>query len=97
MNGNVEQVLACPKGEPRIGFQIGGCYTHMWFEYCGTPPADGGVPNACLEWHIASDGKFPTQDNSSGIQFHICDFEQIEAFVAFWRAELRRRGWVTDD
>ncbi len=97
MNGGIEQVLACPKGDPRVGFQIGGYYTHMWFEYDGTPPAEGGNPNSCLEWMIASDGEFTTEDDKPGIEFHICDFTQIERWVAFWGEELRRRGWITED
>lgn len=97
MNGTIEQVIACPSGDPRQGFQIGGYYTHMWFTYEGTPPNEGGNPNGCLLWHIASDGESPTHDGTDRINFHLCDFEQLEAFVAFWRTELERRGWLTKD
>jgi hypothetical protein len=93
MDGEVEQVVACPEGEPQIGFQIGGCYTHMYFER-----AANNVTENCLDWHILSDGEFPVHGNNrpgkQPIQFHICDFTQLEAFVEFWGKELRRRGWV---
>jgi hypothetical protein len=85
----VEGVLECPKGKPRVGFQIGGYYTHMWFE--GETEED----NCCLEWMIQSDGEFPR--DYPDIQFHICDFSQIERFVEFWGKELRRRGVIKDD
>jgi len=38
-----------------MGFQIGGYYSHMWFE--GDDPDD---PDGCLEWKICSNGEFPT-------------------------------------
>lgn len=77
------QIVAnCPGGEPQLGFQIGGYYSHMWFEQDGS----------CLNWHIASDGEFPTDE--PGINFHICNFKQIERFVDFWGTELRKRGLI---
>lgn len=83
---DAEIVRQCPGGDPQLGFQIGGYYSHMWFE------GDG----SCLEWRICSDGEFPT--DKPEISFHICDFEQIERFVEFWGKELRRRGLIeTDD
>lgn len=82
----------CPKKDPRIGFQLGGYYSHMWFER-----HDHSEVNECLEWMIASDGDFPTKDGKVGIQFHLCDFRQLEEFVKFWGKELRKRGWVSDD
>lgn len=90
MNGGVEDVIACSHGVPRVGFQIGGYYSHMWFEpeiHHNTPE-----PGQCLRWIIASDGQFPTDDPDNMIEFHICDFEQLERFVRFWREELERKG-----
>lgn len=86
MDGGVEQALTCPECDLRLGFQIGGYYTHMYFERDGT----------CLEWHISSDGEFPItdEDNRESMNLHVCDFEQIEIFVKVWGAELRRRGWI---
>jgi hypothetical protein len=89
LQSDADQVVKCAGGDPREGFQIGGYYSHMWFE------RKSEEPNACLDWMIASNGEFPTADDSAGIKFHICDFRQIERFVAFWGKELRRRGWVT--
>ncbi len=97
MNGGVEQVIACPQGDPRRGFQMGGYYTHMWFEVDGMPPETAGNPNPCLTWHIQGTGDFTTQDGEPHTEFHICDFTQIEDFVRFWGKELRKRGWITDD
>jgi len=94
MNGGADQVIACPKGDPRVGFQMGGYYTHMWFEVDGATPEEGGEPNTCLRWHIMGDGQFPTEEDRT---VHICDFTQLEYFVAFWGKELRRRGWITED
>lgn len=79
-----EIVASCSGGKPCLGFQIGGYYSHMWFE------ADG----ACLAWSICSDGDFPT--DKPEFVFHICDFKQIERFVDFWGKELRRRGLVPE-
>jgi len=92
MNGGIQQVLSCPKGEPRIGFQVGGYYTHMWFEQEDNRLA--AKPGQCLRWVVMSDGEFPIQDDDDGthLEFHICRFEQIEYFVEFWRGELERKG-----
>ena len=94
MDGGIEQVVACPEGEPQIGFQIGGYHTHMYFEQ----DDDSITKPGCLEWHIESDGEFPVHGNNrpgrQPIQFHLCDFTQLEEFVEFWGKELRRRGWV---
>jgi len=91
-----KSVIDCKCGNPSRGFQIGGYFTHMWFSVDGTLPEDGGQDNPCLNWHIASDGEFPTENKEPGITFHICDFMQIELFVKFWGKELRRRGWITE-
>ena len=85
-----ELVVECPGGEPQEGFQIGGYYSHMWFER-----QDQLEANGCLEWMICSDGEFPSDTPET--QFHLCDFRQLEQFVAFWGKELRRRGWVSDE
>ena len=86
-NEGLHDLQSCPKWKPCNGFQIGGYYSHMHFE-C-TEPDD------CLEWVIHSDGAFPTDDPSRMISLHICDFRQIEEWVAFWGAHLRDRGLIT--
>ena len=93
MNGGIEQVLDCPNGQPRLGFQMGGYYTHMWFEpyYIET---DNG-PGFCLNWIIKGDGEFPRDEPE--LQFHICDFTQIEAWVKFWGKELRKNGFIEEE
>lgn len=82
-------VERCPEGAPRYGFQIGGYWTHMWFEK-KSPQAH------CLEWKICSDGEFPTKDRQPGMEFHICDFRQMEKFVAYWGKIFRERGWIRE-
>jgi hypothetical protein len=82
----------CSKKDPRIGFQIGGYHSHMWFER-----HDYSEVNDCVNWMIASDGDLPTKDGSAEIQFHLSDFRQLEEFVKFWGKELRQRGWVSDE
>ena len=81
-------IADCPNADPRVGFQIGGYYTHMWFEQDGKD---------CLEWCIASDGEFPTQDGTKGMELHICDFYQLKAWLMFWETELVKRGWIAPD
>lgn len=105
---DIEIVLQCPGGEPRFGFQIGGYYSHAWFEDGQKVPCDPPCGSAtcherdcqrtssCMELVIASDGEFPTDDPADMMQFHLCDFHQLERFVEFWGKELRRRGWVRD-
>ena len=89
-NAELNNMMTCPSVDPRVGFQLGGYYSHMWFEN------EYGDRNGCLNWHIESDGEFPTNEDAPDrvINFHVCDFRQIEAFVEFWGKELRRRGWV---
>ena len=79
LNGEIEDALKCPQVNPRYGFQIGGYYTHMWFE----PDGD------CLTWVIASNGQSPTKDEAEMIRFHICEFKQIEDFVRFWKERVK--------
>lgn len=82
---NAEIVAKCQGGEPRLGFQIGGYYSHMWFEEDGS----------CLLWKICSDGEFPT--NEPQIVLHVCDFRQIERFVEFWGRRLRETGLINGE
>lgn len=88
--------MTCPGGDVQRGFQIGGYYSHMWFETEGSTVAEGANHDPCLNWMIASDGEFPTENGEVGIEFHLCDFTQIERWVAFWGKELRKRGWITE-
>lgn len=90
-----EDVRTCAKGEPQVGFQIGGYYRHMWFE--GEPPVKlrgGARVGGCLEWWIDGDAEYPGKGH---MQFHLCDWHRIESWVEFWGKELRRRGWVVDE
>lgn len=90
-----EGVLACEKGDVQFGFQIGGYYRHMHFD--GEAPqdlGDGATLGGCLELHIEGDAEFP---QNGEMQFHLCDFHQLEEWVAFWGKELRRRGWIVDE
>lgn len=88
-NEGLKNIKECPGYYPCNGFQIGGYYSHMYFE------ADG--VNECMEWVIESDGAFPTKDKKDFIRFHICDFEQIERFVKKWGDYLREKGYITGD
>lgn len=89
----------CKEYDSRKGFQMGGYYTHMWFEYYGTAICDGGEVDGCLEWVIQGDLEFPISDDNlerKPIKIHICDFGQIENWVSFWGKELRKRGWISE-
>lgn len=81
----------CGKYSPRFGFQMGGYYTHMWFEPESCEPEDDCM-GICLEWCIQGDLEFPTEEKT--IKIHICDFTQIERWVEFWGEELRKRRLV---
>lgn len=85
LNGGLEVAMTCPSCEPMKGFQMGGYYTHMWFE------DDEG----CLTWVIQGDGDFPTElgDEEKQMRIHICDFGQVEEFVEFWVKEFEKRKW----
>lgn len=85
---SVKDLSMCPDFSPCVGFQIGGYWSHMWF----TSENPGHV-DACLRWHICSDGEFPTE--TPGMSFHICSFVQLEKFVEFWRWELERQGCIS--
>jgi len=85
----IKDMSGCPMCEPQLGFQVGGYYSHMFFVRY-SPMKE----NNCLEWHILSNGDFPKKENEPHIQLHICDFEQLERFVEFWREELEKRGWI---
>lgn len=103
-----EDIRNCPKADPRHGFQMGGYYTHMWFETDPiTTPKEVEeygievVRDRCLTWTIQGDLEFPISDEDRAtkkpIEIHICDFTQIEEWVKIWGKELRRRGWIVDD
>ena len=81
--GSPSKVIECPGGDVKYGFQVGGYWTNMWFEKESTC-------NQCLRWitNIKDEDELP-------ISLHICDFEQLEEFVEFWRKELERRGWIS--
>ena len=81
-------VANCPDGAPQFGFQIGGYWSHMWFE-------KSSPHNTCLEWIICNNGDHPTSEPST--QIHICDFKQLENFVAFWGKYLREKGCIEND
>ena len=53
---------------PNNGFQIGGHFSRVHFEY------NKEKTNECMEVIIHSDGEFPTEDFDEQIVFHICDF-----------------------
>lgn len=92
---NPEAVTACPSGDVQLGFQIGGYYRHMWFD--GETPVfigGGATIGGCLDLHIQGDAEFPQGES---MEFHLCEFQQLEEWVAFWGKELRRRGWVVDE
>ena len=89
-NEDLQEVEKCPKWEPNKGFQIGGYYSHMHFEF------DENTDN-CIEWIIHSDGEFPTDNPKEMIRFHICEFQQIENWVNFWGKYLREKGVISDD
>jgi len=82
MNKNVE----LPWGES--GFQIGGYYSPVHFEY------DDSAEGECLEMVLHSDGQFPTEEEQAMIRLHICDFEQLENFVEVWGKKLRMVGAI---
>ena len=74
-NEGLQDVSLCDKWEPNKGFQIGGYYSHMHFEW------NKAEHSPCLSWVIHSDGEFPTKNKQEMIRLHICDFNQIEEFV----------------
>ena len=89
-NEGLKNIKDCPSFEPNTGFQIGGYYSHIHFEY------DKNIPNHCMEMIIHSDGGFATEDKEKQIQLHICDFRQLEHFVKEWGEYLRKIGAVND-
>lgn len=106
--GGIEAAGQCPQFDPRVGFQMGGYYTHMWFETDPITTAEEVAAhgpkvaqNRCLTWYIQGDGEFPIQDGDveagyKMLEFHLCDFRQLEDFIKFWGTELRKRGWIYD-
>jgi hypothetical protein len=90
-NDGLKDVKSCKKYSPNKGFKIGGYYSHVHFEY------DKKTKNPCMEMIVHSDGQFPTDDRSEMIQFHICDFRQLEDFVKEWGSYFRRLGIIDYD
>lgn len=90
-NEGLREIEKCEKWKPNKGFQIGGYYSHMHFEF------DENNSNECMEWVIHSDGEFPRDNPNEMIKFHICDFRQIEEWVKFWGKYLRERGAIVDE
>ena len=89
-NEGLQNVKECPSYSPNTGFQIGGYYSHIHFEY------NKENANECMEMIIHSDGEFPTEETERQIQFHICDFRQLEHFVKEWGEYFRKIGVVSD-
>ena len=89
-NEDLQNIEKCEKYEPNNGFQIGGYYSHIHFEY------DKETSNECMEMIIHSDGEFPTEERKEQIKFHICDFRQIENFVKIWGEYFRKTGVIND-
>jgi len=90
-NEGMKEVEKCPKFLPNKGFQIGGYYSFTHFEF------SKDVPNECMELFFHSNGEFPKDDEEEFIQFHICDFTQLESWVKYWGKYLRKVGAVNDD
>lgn len=88
-NENIQNIKECSSYIPNNGFQIGGYYSHIHFEY------DKEQIDKCMEMIIHSDGKFPEEEPENQIQFHICDFKQLEEFVKEWGEYLRSIGVVS--
>jgi len=90
-NEGLKNIKECENYSPNTGFQIGGYYSHIHFEF------DKDNPDSCMEMTIHSDGEFPTEETEKQIQFHICDFKQLESFVKEWGDYLRKVGAVSQD
>lgn len=90
-NDGMKEITQCVSYKPNNGFQIGGYYSHTHFEF------DKDNSDSCMELYIHSDGEFPRDEEKEFIQFHICDFRQIEDWVLFWGKYLREAGVVTDE
>lgn len=88
-NEGLKEIKSCKDYIPCNGFQIGGYYSHMYFE--------AEEENGCMEWIIESDGEFPTQDKNRIISLHICDFRQIEECIKLWGKWLREKGYINDE
>ena len=64
-NEGLQNIKECPNYYPNTGFQIGGYYSHIHFEY------NKENINGPMEMIIHSDGDFPTEEQERQIQFHI--------------------------
>ena len=89
-NEGLKSIIDCKSYEPNKGFQIGGYYSQVHFEL------GSKEPNPCMEMFIHSDGEFVTHDESEMMQFHLCDFRQLEDWVKFWGDHFRKKGVIID-
>lgn len=89
-NNGMENIEECEHYFPCNGFQIGGYYSHVHFEF------ESEECNDCMEMILHSDGEFPTDDPSKMLRLHLCDFRQLEKFVKFWGKYFRKKGIVKD-
>lgn len=89
-NEGLQNVKECKKYSPNTGFQIGGYYSFVHFEFNKTKVND------CMEMIIHSNGEFPTEVAAEQIQLHICNFKQLEHFVKEWGMYFRKIGVVKD-
>lgn len=88
-NEGLKNVKECKSYSPNKGFQIGGYYSHIHFEY------NKEKVDECMEMIIHSDGEFPKEDSEYQIKFHICNFKQLEDFVKEWGEYFRTIGVVS--
>lgn len=87
-NSTLKDVNECDDYYPSQGFQIGGYYSKIHFEF------EKGENNTCCEMVIHSNGEFPTENTESMIKLHLCDFEQLEEFIDVWGKFLRKKGVI---
>lgn len=80
LDGGINTAILCENVSLQYGFKIWDRYTHM------TIKKDGH----CLEWNIKGDGRDPQELPENQLFLHICDFEELEKFVKFWREQIDR-------
>jgi len=90
-NDGLRDIASCESYIPNTGFQIGGCYSNIHFEY------EKDIPNPCMEMIFHHDGEFPTENKEEQMVFHICDFTQLEHFVKVWGDYFRKKGVIKDN
>jgi hypothetical protein len=83
----LEAAQECVEFSSRIGFSIEGYYRHMWFE------GDGDCLELVIPGYLDVDLNEEQEDGQILTRIHICEFDQIERWAAFWGKELRKRGW----